>query len=580
VIKHHWNRWLDNLGLRASSLDALPQLAMLAVPVGLISGGVIIAFRMLVESSQGQLLPAGEIENYEGLSPLVRLLLPAAGGLVIGLIWQYLKDETRQVGVIHVMERLAYHQGKLPLRNALAQFFGAALSIISGHSVGREGPSVHLGATSGSQLSQWLRLPNNSHRTLAACGIAAAIAASFNTPLAGVIFSMEVVMMEYSMVSFAPVILSAVTATTMTQLVFGDAPVFSIPDMQLGSLLELPYVILMGVMLGCVAAIFIHLLQRTTTFTGNWPIWLRCTLGGCIVGLLATAVPEIMGIGYDTVNQALLGQLALSVLLIITLTKVTATALCLGLGLPGGLIGPTLVIGALTGGAMGIVADTWLPGDIASPAFYALIGMGTMMGATLQAPLAALTAMLELTANPHIILPGMLALIAAMLVSRELFGKESVYIVLMKARGLDYQDNPLTQTLRRIGVASVMEKRFETLPRTASRERIATALTNEPRWILVQDSNEPVSLMPAADLARYIQESNDETGQELDLLDIPATRLELTGIDFQSTLQEAASILNNSDAEALFIIRRTIPGINRVHGILTRAEINSSYSID
>ena len=234
MLQQRWYQWLDKLGLRLSGINALPQLAMLAIPVGLLSGGIIILFRLLVESSQGLFLPDGGAENYEAMAPLARLLLPALGGLVIGLIWQFLRPETSQVGVVHVMERLAFHQGKLPWRNALAQFFGAALSIISGHSVGREGPSVHLGATSGSQLGQWLHLPNNSNRTLVACGIAAAISASFNTPLAGVIFSMEVVMMEYSLVSFAPVILAAVTATTLTQVVFGDSPVFVIPNTQLG----------------------------------------------------------------------------------------------------------------------------------------------------------------------------------------------------------------------------------------------------------------------------------------------------------------------------------------------------------
>jgi len=578
VFKHHWDQWLDNLGLRVSSLDALPQLSMLAIPVGLLSGGVIIAFRIMVESSQGLLLPEGNIENYEGLAVGLRLLLPVAGGLAIGLIWQFLQQETREIGIVHVMERLAYHQGRLPFRNAVAQFSGAALSIISGHSVGREGPSVHLGATSGSQIGQWLRLPNNSLRTLAACGIAAAIAASFNTPLAGVIFSMEVVMMEYSVVSFAPVILSAVAATTLTRLVFGSELVFSIPAMQLGSLLELPYVIIMGITLGCIAALFIHLLQRSTTLSKGWPIWVRCALGGGIVGLIGIAVPEVMGIGYDTVNQALLGQLALSVLLVITAAKIVASALGLGLGLPGGLIGPTMVIGALAGGATGIMADTWLPGDIASPAFYALIGMCTMMGATLQAPLAALTAMLELTANPHIILPGMLALIAGVLVSREVFGKESVYLILIKARGLDYRDTPLTQALRRIGVASVMERRFELLPEVVDCERAKEALASEPRWILITRDKQPLAIMPAADLARQVQERPEK--EECSLTDIPAERRDVTAVDFQATLQEALAILNANDAEALYVTRHTIPGISRVYGVLTREYIDRSYRVN
>jgi CIC family chloride channel protein len=577
VLQQRWHQWLDNLGLRLSGIDALPQLAMLAIPVGLLSGGVIILLRLLVESSQGLFLPAGGTENYEAIAPLARLLLPALGGLVIGLIWQWLRSETRQVGVVHVMERLGYHQGKLQWRNALAQFFGAALSIISGHSVGREGPSVHLGATSGSQLGQWLRLPNNSNRTLVACGIAAAISASFNTPLAGVIFSMEVVMMEYSLVSFAPVILAAVTATTLTQAVFGDSPVFVIPNTQLGSLLELPYILLTGVVLGCLAALFIHLLARTSRLATSWPVWLRCTLGGSIIGLIATVSPEVMGVGYDTVNQALLGQLGLAMLAGIALAKILATAIGLGLGLPGGLIGPTLVMGATAGGAMGLFADSTLPGEVATPAFYALIGMGTFMGATLQAPLAALTAMLELTANPHIILPGMLALIAAGLVSRELFGKDSVYLELMKTRGLDYQDTPLTQALRRMGVANVMEHRVETLVRYIDHEQAVTALSGEPRWILINEDGTPTSVMPAADLARHLKAG--DSSKIIDLMEIPAARVDIHPIDFQATLQEALDSLNSHNAEALYVTRTTIPGISRIYGVLTRKEIDRSYSI-
>jgi CBS domain-containing protein len=289
------------------------------------------------------------------------------------------------------------------------------------------------------------------------------------------------------------------------------------------------------------------------------------------------AVPEVMGIGYDTVNRALLGQLALSTLLIITAAKILASALGLGLGLPGGLIGPTIVIGALAGGAAGIMADNWLPGHVAIPAFYALIGMITMMGATLQAPLAALTAMLELTANPNIILPGMLALIAGVLVSREVFGKESVYLVLMKARGLDYRSTPLTQALRRIGVAGMMERRFESLPDAMTREQVLKALASEPRWILITQDREPVAIMPAADLAREVQENPDRTA--CSLMEIPAERREVTAIDFQASMQEALELLDRNDAEALFVTRHTVPGISRVYGVITREDIERSYSI-
>ena len=200
-----------------------------------------------------------------------------------------------------------------------------------------------------------------------------------------------------------------------------------------------------------------------------------------------------------------------------------------------------------------------------------------MMVATLQAPLAALTAMLELTANPHIILPGMLALITAGLISRELFGKESVYLVLLKVRGHDYDDTPLTQALRRIGVASVMERRFETLPLSAGRESIVTALAGEPRWIVILEGRTPLALMPAADLANHLAEHPDTA--TFRLTDIPARRLEIKAIDFQATLDEAYGVLNASSKEALFVTRRTIPGIERIYGVLTRQDIEHSYSV-
>jgi hypothetical protein len=374
------------------------------------------------------------------------------------------------------------------------------------------------------------------------------------------------------------VILAAVIATTLSQAVFGNAPAFAIPHMQLGSLLELPYIVLIGLVIGCLSALFIHLLQYSSTrLVPGWPVWLRCTLAGSLVGAIALVVPEVMGIGYDTVNQALLGQLGLVTLVSVALAKILATALGLGLGLPGGLIGPTLVMGAMGGGAMGLLAHQWLPGEVATPAFFALVGMGTFMGATLQAPLAALTAMLELTANPHIILPGMLGLITASLVSREVFGKESVYLVLLGAREADYRDSPVAQTLRRIGVASVMERRVETLPRTASRERIMEILASEPRWILIREDDRTHYAMPAADLARHLQA--DPASADIDLLEIPAERLEIRPVDFQSTLLEAQDILASAGAGALYVSRTTIPGLSRIYGILTRGDIDKSYRI-
>jgi CIC family chloride channel protein len=574
-LKERASALLDLVRIRLSGQEDVVILAALGLLTGLLAGAAIHAFRYLVETTQSSFLPGGGTENYEGLAPAIRFTLCAGGGLAVGLLLQAVGSAARQVGVVHVMERLAYHQGHLPLANAVMQFLGAALSIVAGHSVGREGPGVHLGAVAGGQLAVRLGLPNNTVRTLVACGVAASIGAYFNTPLAGVIFAMEVVMMEYTLQSFAPVILAAVSATTLTRVVHGDFPAFAVPPLEIKSLGELWLVLGLGLLMGLLAATFSRLVVFVTGLLNAWPIWLRCTLGGTVVGLVGVAVPEVMGIGYDTVNAALLGEIGLALLGTIALAKLLATAIGLGMGLPGGLIGPTLVIGALAGGAMGAALAIWLPGATSEVGFYAMIGMGAMMAATLQAPLAALTALLELTANPNIILPGMLALITAGLSARRLYRTESVFLLLMRARGLDYRNDPVAQHLRRVAVSAAMQRSVVLLPREVGREAARQSLADQPRWILVRDGVLPVALLAAADLARWLEESPGEPS--VDLLAIPADRREVGPVPLEATLQEARDVLRQRRLQVLYVTRPAAPGIPRIYGILTADDIERSY---
>lgn len=570
---------LERLRLRLAQANALPQLALLGILTGLLAGLVIIAFRFSLEYMQGLYLPGGGSENYEELAAIHRFWLPIAGGLFIGLVFHYLGYSHVQVGVAHVMERLAYHQGHLPFSNLLLQFFGAITSIASGHSVGREGPSVHIGASNGSLIGQWLGLPNNSIRTLVACGVAAAIAASFNTPMAGVIFAMEVVMMEYTLSSIAPVILAAVSGTAVTRLVFGSAPAFTVPPLEMGSLLELPYVLLTGIIIGALAAAFIALFQFFSTRLTERPLWIRTTSAGLIVALCAQPFPEVMGIGYDTANEALLGQLGLTTLLGIVIFKLLATTAGLGLGLPAGLIGPTIVIGATAGGVLGVIGSQLFPEHVSSHGLYALIGMGAMMGATLQAPMAALMAILELTANPNILLPGMLAVITAGMTSSELFGKGPIFLELMRARGLDYSHDPVAQSLRRLGVAAIMKREYVTCPAQLSRQEAESILEKKPHWLLLRSDQIETTLLEAADLANHLQHALD--AETIDLLNIPAaSRIQPPAIPLQATLQEALDkldSLNDPTVYALYVISRKRYGTIPVHGIVTRHDIETNY---
>ncbi len=576
---------LDRFRSRLANVDALPQLTILGLVSGILAGSVIVLFRLAIENVQVSFLPNGNTENYEALSASLRFGLPAIGGLVIGLIFQSLSHTgSVQVGIVHVLERLSYYQGHLPFRNFVMQFFGAAISIISGHSLGREGPSVHLGSASGSLLGQWLHLPNNSIQTLVACGAAAGIAASFNTPLAGVVFSMEVIMMEYTIAGFIPVILAAVSATAVSRLVFGAESAFSLPSFQLASLFELPYLLIMGLVIGALAAAFISSLKWTTEVSGKVDIWKRLTLAGILTGLCALVVPEIMGIGYDTVNQAMLGQISIGVLILIVLFKLLASTVGLGLGLPGGLIAPTLVIGAAAGGVLGLVAAMTFPDQTASPGFYAMLGMAAMMAATLQAPLAALIALLELTANPNIILPGMLAVIASSVTSSHLFGHESVFLTLLKARGLDYRSDPIAQSLRRIGVASVLNASFVTTPQEISSTIALELLERDPLWMVITENDTPVALLLAADLSLYLNSNPDSDNKmdNIDLLEIPAQREDVAAISRQATLQQALDIMNEKNVDALYITPHKI-GQSKdnkpvIVGIITRQTVESQYN--
>lgn len=552
-------------------------LCFLGALTGLLAGAVIIGFRFAVESTQAAFLPGGHHEDYEALAPHWRVAIATGGALAVGLLMRFVIGADRRTGVTHVMERVVFHQSVLPLRNALGQLMGGALSIISGHSVGREGPSVHLGAATGSQLGQLIQLPNNSLRTLIACGTAAAIGASFNTPLAGVAFAMEVVVMEYTIAGFLPVILAAVSATALTQFFYGAAPAFSVPPLNMKGLVEIPYVVLTGIIMGALAAAFIHALRVCSGTLQRRSIVIRMTLGGLGVGVVALAVPEVMGIGYDTVDAALHGDFELGLLAVIVVAKLIATAWVLGMGLPGGLIGPTLVIGAAAGGALGYLGSQFTPFAIAGPAFYSLIGMGAMMGATLRAPLAALTAMLELTANPNVIMPGMLAIVAATLTTSELFRTDSVFLTFLKAQGLDPRRNPLLQTFSRLGIARVMDRRLLVLPRVVERLELERALREDPRWIVVEDDarKDPVAIVPVTDVLQYVQES--EGDEPVDLMEIPAKRLQPAPIEVRATLREALERLRRDKAEALYVTQTTAPGIRRYYGVVTRGDIENQY---
>ena len=580
-IREAWSAWLDESRIRLSRPDALLPLAALGLLTGLLAGGVIVLFRLFVEGVQDGILPGEGPENFEALPGWARVLLPVLAALLLAATFRWFAKGVNMLGVARVMERMAYHQGDCTWRAFLLQFFGAALAIIGGHSVGREGPHIFLGAASGSLLGQHLSLPHNVVRALVGCGTAAGIAASFNTPLAGVVFALEVVMMEYSVASFIPVILAAVSATTLSRVVLGSQSAFAWPDMHMGPLHELAIVLVLGITAGVASALFIQAVKLVAHHSRDLPIWWRMPLAGLLVGAIGWHIPEVMGIGYDSVDVAARGSYAIAMLGLLMAGKLLATSLCIGLGVPGGVIGPALFIGTMLGALVAELAALTPFGLEGHVGFFALLGMGAMMSGSLQAPLAALTAMLELTDNPEIILPGMLAVVAAGITSKEVFGKDSLFVTMLQANGLDYTASPVFQALRRIGVAGVMNRSFSRVHQHVSREKARELLDQAPAYLLIDAEHSQSVLMPAVELAKFIEtpgnDAREKDAEDIDLLSIPAERYDIEAIDLQANLQEAWMAFEKGSAEALLVRRMTAPGIYRIYGILTRDTVERSY---
>lgn len=569
---------LDEARIRLARPGALMSLSLLGLLTGVLAGGVIVLFRLVVEGTQDFMLPGQGAEAFEGLGVEARFALPVLAALLLAGMFRWFSHGIHVLGVAHVLERMDRHQGRIRTRAFVLQFCGAALAIIGGHSVGREGPNVFLGAASGSLLGKRLMLPHPVIRTLAGCGTAAGIAASFNTPLAGVVFALEVVMLEYSVSSFIPVILAAVSATAVSNTVFGSHPAFILPSVHIGSLWDLVPVVALGITAGAVSAAFIHSVQSIAVRCARWPIEWRLVLAGLLMGALGVVLPQVMGIGYDSVDHALHGGFTLWLLVLLLVGKVVATSCCIGLGVPGGTIGPSLFIGAMLGALFAGLADYLPLTPVNQVGLFALLGMGAMMAGSLQAPLAGLAAMLELTDNPQIILPGMLVVVISGLTASEVFGKESQFITMLRSGGFQVGTDPRSRTLRRIGVASVMDRRLAQVGPRLSRAQARQLLHSQAQYLLVGSAGEAQVLMPAAPLAGVLAaEETPGANDSIDLLANAAPRWRVATIGLQANLQEAADTLTRDAVDALVIGRPDARGGQRVYGVLTAEMVESAY---
>ena len=376
----------------------MPGLGML---VGLLGGLGAVGFRYLIGLFQTVIYGSGsDLATVVQALPWWRVILgPAIGGALVGPLVYFLAREAKGHGVPEVMNSVAREGGVIRKRVVIVKTLASALCIGSGGSVGREGPIVQIGSALGSSLGQILSVSRDNLRVLVACGAAAGIAATFNAPIAGAIFALEIVLADFALPTFTPIILSSVIATVVSRAFLGDYPAFQVPPYQLESAWEIGLYCILGVLSGLVAVGFIVALYKSEDLWDAWkiPAYVKASIGGVIIGIIALHFPHIMAVGYDSIGKALLNQEVWTTMVLLVPLKILATSITIGSGGSGGIFAPSLFMGAMFGGAFGIAVHALFPNITSNPGAYATVGMGAVVAATTHAPIQAFLIIFELT---------------------------------------------------------------------------------------------------------------------------------------------------------------------------------------
>jgi CIC family chloride channel protein len=442
-------------------------MVLVALVIGVAAGFCAVGFRWLLRGvgdiAWGEGSPT--LEYLASLPFWWKLAAPAAGGLVVGFITHYLSTEAKGHGVPEVMEAVALRGGRMRPRVVAAKLLASGISIGSGGSVGREGPIVQIGAALGSTIGQWLRIDQRRLRTLVGCGAAGGIAATFNAPVAGALFAVEVILGDFGVAQFSPIVISSVAATVVGHHFLGSATEFIVPAHRLVNASELFAYAALGIAAGLVALAFMRsLFALEDGFERiRWYPPLKAAFGGFLIGVIGLWAPQIFGVGYEAMDQALAGQLTWQFMIMLVVLKMLGVGITIGSGGSGGVFAPSLFIGAMLGGAVGTVVDIIWPTATGGTGAYALVGMGAVVAATTHAPITAILIIFELTGDYEIILPLMMSCIIATLLATRL-QKPSIYTMKLLRRGVDIHRGRAVNVLKDVPVRDLVRPDVVTVP--------------------------------------------------------------------------------------------------------------------
>jgi len=424
---------------------------VLSLVIGAVVGLVVVAFIVLTGRLAARMYPAGG-------AGWRRVLVPVLGSLSTGyLLWRYFPF-ARGSGIPQTRFALFINDGRILFRTVLGKFFCCSASLASGIALGREGPSVQVGAGLASVIARNLGLSPKQVKALVPAGCAAALAAAFNTPIAAVLFSLEEIMGDLHASVLGSVVLSSATSWMVLHLVLGDDPLFHVTSYRAVHPAEFGVYAVLGVVGGLGSVVFVKLLLGLRAWfmrLPKWTVWFQPVAGGLTVGLMGYFVPEVLGVGYNHVEKVLNGDIVLKTVVLLAVLKIVATAVCYASGNAGGIFGPALFIGAMMGGAVGAVAHTLFPGYTAGPGAYALVGMGTAFAGIVRTPLTSVFMIFEITRDYTIIVPLMISNMIAYFISYKL-QRQPIYEALAYQEGVHLPTSHSRSQGERIEVRQAM----------------------------------------------------------------------------------------------------------------------------
>jgi CIC family chloride channel protein len=541
---------------------------VLALVIGALTGLAVVAFILLTERLGMRLYPVGG-------APWRRALFPVAGSLGVGyLLYRYF-PYARGSGVPQTKAAMFAREGRISLRTVLGKFFCTSATLASGIPLGREGPSVQVGGGIASVLGRLVGLRSEQVKNLIPVGAAAAIAAAFNTPLAAVLFALEEIMGDLHAPVMGAVVLASATSWMVLRMLLGNHPLFKVPQYQLDHPAEFAVYAVLGVAGGVVSVAFTKLLLGMRARFLKFPkktVWFQPLAGGLLVGAIGWFVPQVLGVGYGYVGDALNGNMAFKMMLLLVVLKLIAVTTSYASGNAGGIFGPALFIGAMLGGTVGTVAHHLFPVYTATPGAYALVGMGAVFAGIVRAPMTSVLMIFEMTQDYAVIVPLMIANLVSLFIASRL-QREPIYEALAVQDGIHLPSAKTRQRSGRRQVRKVMRAASQLLPAEMTvREALERVRASEFRTWLVTDERGVIGVIDISRLERELAEGADTTLGEL------AESPVFPHVHPDHGMDLALERMGANHIELLPVVNRA--DVHKLEGVVTLRDVLRAYGVN